>query len=58
MLRNEFSSNLDITKSKFFPSASTMVGLQVATKPQSFTIALRKSEALILKLIDYALVDL
>ena len=36
MLRNEFSSDLDIPKSKISPSASTMVGPQVATKPQSF----------------------
>ena len=33
MLRNEFSSDLDIPKSKISPSASTMVGPQVATKP-------------------------
>ena len=67
MLRNEFASDLDIPKSKFFPSASTIVGPPVATKPRSFyspeplpTLSkpLENLEALILKLINYALVDI
>ena len=51
LVRSEFSSDLDIPKSKCFPSASTMVGPQEDTKPQSFSralnciaIALRKFE--------------
>ena len=33
---NEFCRDLELPKSKVFPSALTMVGPRMATKPQSF----------------------